>query len=83
MAVVTPTESVLNRCAIEDFDGVFVLTRCFFFDICIGVGAFVLHVGLTRISSLFSSLHRILGVVVQQNKMFIVLLFSHRLLVII
>ena len=51
MAIVTPTDrpkSVRNRCVIEDFDGVFVLSRCFF-NFSVGVGAFVL--GLSQISS--------------------------------
>ena len=42
VAVVTPTDrpkSVCNRCVIEDFDGFFVLSRCFlvlFFCVCRG-----------------------------------------------
>ena len=52
MAVVTPNDrpkSVRNRCAIEVFGGVFVLSRCFqYFSTC--VEAFV--IGLSQ-SSLF------------------------------
>ena len=54
VAIVTPTDrpkSVHNRCVIEVFGGVFVLTRCFL-DFSVGVGAFV--IGLSQISSLFS-----------------------------
>ena len=54
MAVVTPTDrprSVCNRCAIEVFGGVFVLSRCFV-DFSVGVGAF--GIGLSQISSSFS-----------------------------
>ena len=54
MTVVTPTDrpkSVRNRCVIEVFGGVFVLSRCFL-DFSVDVGAFV--IGLTQISSFFS-----------------------------
>ena len=43
VAVVILTDrpkSVRNRCVIEVFDGVFVLSRCFL-DFSVGVGAFV------------------------------------------
>ena len=55
VAIVDPTDrpkSVLNRCVIEVFCGVFVLSRSFL-DFSVGVGVFV--IGLSRISSLFSS----------------------------
>ena len=55
MTIVTPTDrpkSVCNRCVIEVFDGVFVLSRCFL-DFSVGVGAFV--IGLSQISYFFSS----------------------------
>ena len=51
--IVTPTDrrnSVCNRCVIEVFGGVFVLSRCFL-DFSVGVGAFV--IGLSQISSFF------------------------------
>ena len=54
MDAVTPTDrpkSIRNRCVIEVFGGVFVLSRCFL-DFSVGVGAFV--IGLSQISSLFS-----------------------------
>ena len=54
MAVVTPTDrpkSVRNRCVIELFVVLFVLSPCAF-DISAGVGAFV--IGLSQISSFFS-----------------------------
>ena len=54
MAIVTPTDrpkSVRNRCVIEVFGGVFLLSRCFL-DFSVGVGAFV--IGLSQISSFFS-----------------------------
>ena len=54
MAVVNPTcrlKSVRNRCVIEGFGGVFVLSLCFL-DLCVGVGAFVIEQG--QIYSLFS-----------------------------
>ena len=44
MAIVTSTDrpkSVRNRCVIEVFGGVFVLSRCFL-DFSVGVGAFVI-----------------------------------------
>ena len=53
MAIVTPTDrckSVRNRCVIEVFGGVFVLSRCFL-DFSVSVGAFV--IGLSRISTFF------------------------------
>ena len=52
--VVTPTDrpkSVRNRCVIEFFVALFVLSLCAF-DISAGVGAFV--IGLSQISSFFS-----------------------------
>ena len=54
VTVDTPTdcpESVHNRCVIELFGDVFVLSRCPF-DISVGIGAFV--IGLSQISSFFS-----------------------------
>ena len=54
VAVVTPTDrpkSVRNRCVIELFCGVVLLSLCLF-DISVGVGAFV--IGLSQISSFFS-----------------------------
>ena len=54
VAVVTPTDhpkSVRNRCVIELFCGVFVLSL-YPFDISVDVGAFV--IGLSQISSFFS-----------------------------
>ena len=54
VAIVTPTDrpkSVRNHCVIEDFGGVFVLSRCFL-DFSVGVGAFV--IGLSQISSFVS-----------------------------
>ena len=53
MAVVTQTDrtkSVRNRCVIEVFGGVCVLSRCFL-DLSVGEGAFVK--GLSQISSFF------------------------------
>ena len=53
VTVITPTDrpkSVHNRCVIELFGDVFVLSRCPF-DISVGIGAFV--VGLIQISSFF------------------------------
>ena len=55
VAVVTPTDrpkSVRNRCLIELFLALFVLSLCPF-DISMGVGAFV--IGLSQISSFLSS----------------------------
>ena len=55
VAVVTPTgrpKSVRNRCVIELFVALCVLSLCPF-DISAGVGAFV--IGLSQISSFFSS----------------------------
>ena len=55
MAIVTPTDrpkSVRNRCVIEVFGSVFVLSHCFL-NFSVGVGAFV--IGLSQISSFFSS----------------------------
>ena len=55
MAVVTPPtdrpKSVRNRCVIELFVALFVLSLCPF-DISAAVGAFV--IGLSQISSFFS-----------------------------
>ena len=54
MAIVNPTErpkSVRNRCVIEVFGRVFVLSRCFS-DFSVGVRTFV--IGLSQISSFFS-----------------------------
>ena len=51
MAIVTPTDrpkSVRNRCIVEVFGGVFMLSRCFL-DFSVGVGAFV--IGLSQMSS--------------------------------
>ena len=47
MVILTPTDlpkSVRNRCVIEDFGGVFVLSLCFFLGggFAVGVGAFVI-----------------------------------------
>ena len=56
VAVVTPTDrpkSVRNRCLIELFVALFVLSLCPF-DISVGVGAFV--IGLSQISSFLSLL---------------------------
>ena len=55
MAVVSPTDrpkSVRNRCVIELFAALFVLSLCPL-DISAGLGAFV--IGLSQISSFFSS----------------------------
>ena len=55
MAIVIPTyhpKSVRNRCVIEVFGGVFVLSLCFF-DLSVGLWAFV--IGLSQISFFFSS----------------------------
>ena len=54
VTAVTPThrrKSVRNRCVIEVFGGVFMLSRCFL-DFSVGFGAFV--IGLSQISSFFS-----------------------------
>ena len=54
VAVVTPTDrpkSVRNRCVIEVFGGVFVLSRCVL-DFSVGVGAFA--IGLSQTSSFLS-----------------------------
>ena len=54
MAIVTPTDSpksIRNRCVIEVFGGVFVLSRCFL-DLSVGIGAFV--IGLSQIFFVFS-----------------------------
>ena len=54
MAIVTLTDrpkSVRNRCVIEVYGGVFVLSSCFL-DFSVGVEAFV--IGLSQISSFFS-----------------------------
>ena len=54
MVVVTPTDrpkSVFNRCVIELFVALFVLSLCPF-DVSVGVGAFV--IGLSQISSFLS-----------------------------
>ena len=48
-------KSVRNRCIIEVFGGIFVLSCCFF-DFSLDVGAF--FIGLSQISSFFSSLIR-------------------------
>ena len=50
VAIVDPTDrrkSVRNRCVIEVFDGVFVLSRCFL-NFSVGVGAFVTESDLFR-----------------------------------
>ena len=44
-------KSVRNRCVIEFFGGVFMLSR-WFLSLTVGVGAFV--IGLSQISSFFS-----------------------------
>ena len=57
VAIVTSTDhpkSVRNRCVIEVFGGVFVLSRCFS-DFSVGVGAFV--IGLSQISSFFTYIY--------------------------
>ena len=54
VAIVTPTDrpkSVRNRCVIEVFGGVFVLSRRFL-DLSVGVGVFVIR--LSQISFFFS-----------------------------
>ena len=54
MAIVTQIDrpkSVDNRCVIEVFGGVYVLSRCFW-GVSVGVGAIVK--GLSQISSFFS-----------------------------
>ena len=56
--IVVPTDcpkSVRNRCVIEVFDGVFVLSRCFL-DFSVGIDAFV--IGLSQISFFFSCKHQ-------------------------
>ena len=56
VAVVTPTDrpkSVRNRCVIELFVALFVLSLCPY-DISVSVGAFV--IGLSQIYSFFSHL---------------------------
>ena len=53
MGIVTLTDrpkSVRNRCVIEVFGAVFVLSRCFL-DFSVGVGTFV--IGLSQISSFY------------------------------
>ena len=53
MTVATPTDrskSVLNRCVIEVFGGVFLFSHCFL-DVSVCVGAFV--IGVSQISSFF------------------------------
>ena len=55
MTAVTPTDrpkSVRNRCVIEVFGDVFVLSRCFL-DFSVSVGSVV--IGLSQISSFFSN----------------------------
>ena len=55
MTAVTPTDrpkSVRNRCVIEVFGGVFMLSRCFL-DFSVDVWAFV--IGLSQISSFLSN----------------------------
>ena len=57
VALVTPPDrpkSVRNRCVIEFYVGLFVLSLCPF-DIYVGVGAFV--IGLSKISSFFSYIY--------------------------
>ena len=54
VAIVTSTDrpkSIRNRCVIEVFGGVCVLSHCFL-GFFVGVGAFV--IGLSQISSFFS-----------------------------
>ena len=53
ITIVTPTDhpkSVCNRCVIEAFGGVFVLSRRYL-DLSVGVGAY--FIGLSHISSFF------------------------------
>ena len=53
MAIATPTNrpsSVHNRCVVEYFGDVFVLSR-WILDFSVGVGAFV--IGLSQVSSFF------------------------------
>ena len=53
VAFVDPTDrpkSVRNRCLNEDFGGFFVLS-CYFLDVSVGVGAFV--IGLSKFTSFF------------------------------
>ena len=55
VSIVTPTDrpkSVRNRCVIEVFGVVFVLTSCCVLDVSVGVGAFIIR--LSQISSFFS-----------------------------
>ena len=50
VAIICPTnrpKSVCNRCVIEVFGGVSVLSRCFF-GFSVGVGAFVIGLSVTR-----------------------------------
>ena len=60
MAVATPTDrpkSVHNRCVIEVFEGVFVMSRCVLdFSVGVAIGAFVIR--LSQISSFNFSIHR-------------------------
>ena len=54
LTAVTPTDRpklVRNRCVIEVFGGVFMLSRCFL-DFSVGEGVFI--IGLSHISSFFS-----------------------------
>ena len=54
MAVVTPTDRpklIRNRCVIEVFSSLFVLSRCFL-DLLVGVGASV--IAISQISYFFS-----------------------------
>ena len=58
VTAVPPTErpkSVCNRCVIEVFDDVFMLSRCFL-DFSVSVGAFVIR--LSQISSIFSTIEQ-------------------------
>ena len=55
VSIGTPNDrpkSVRNRCVIEDFGDVFVLSRCFL-DFCVDVRAFV--IGLSQMFSFFSA----------------------------
>ena len=71
VAFVTPTDrpmSVRNRCVIEVFGGVFVLSRCLL-DFSVGVGAFV--IGLSQISFFFSVI-KVMAVEQDSNILYIV-----------
>ena len=72
VAVVTPTDrpkSVRNRCVINFFVALFVLSLCPF-DISAGVGAFV--IGLSQISSFF-----LLVYIIKRTIYVLVYLYAH------